>query len=163
MWVSEREAKDEELARGGATSRRYLAHCKRLSKLMLKVQRAGSAGSGDANEHVWFKWLDDDETSVVSAPLVPVHASCRYLVRCSISAAGHNLQSGTPSKRMTVRRLRWCAVLVAGHRHFHDIRQTRRGGGADRGGCHLGWRGAARLCALQVLATCLTDLGLSVV
>ena len=65
MWVSEREAKDEELSRGGATSRRYLAHCKRLTKLMLKLQRAGEAGSGETDEHVWFKWLDDDETSVV--------------------------------------------------------------------------------------------------
>jgi hypothetical protein len=66
VWVSEREAKDEELVRGGATSRRYLAHCKRLSKLMLKLQRAHSAGSGETDEHVcWFKWLDDDETSVV--------------------------------------------------------------------------------------------------
>ena len=63
--MSEREAKDEELSRGGATSRRYLAHCKRLTKLMLKLQRAGEAGSGETDEHVWFKWLDDDETSVV--------------------------------------------------------------------------------------------------
>ena len=66
--MSEREAKDEELSRGGATSRRYLAHCKRLTKLMLKLQRAGEAGSGETDEHVWFKWLDDDETRSLPRP-----------------------------------------------------------------------------------------------
>jgi hypothetical protein len=59
VCATEREAKDEELLRDGVTSRRYLAHFKRLSKQMQKLERSGGAV---------FKWLDDDETRSLPRP-----------------------------------------------------------------------------------------------